>query len=117
MKHLTKKQQKQQAELVEELREKEQAVNDAFDELDSAVAEYNTTAADVSEFVNEVHGDMESHYNDRSEKWQEGEAGVAYYEWMSAWDGAAPEEIEVERPTFYGEADEIDGLPVEPDFS
>ena len=117
MKQLSKKQQKQLAELVEELREREQAVNDAFDVLDSAAADYNASTQEVTAFINGVYSDIESHYNGRSERWQESEAGEAYHEWLLAWESAAPEEVEVDRPTFYGSADELDELPVEPDFS
>lgn len=116
MKRISKQQEKQLAELTEELRENRQAVDDAFDELDSAVAEYNQTAVDLTELLTEVHGGIESHYNDRSERWQASEAGEAYQAWMEAWDQSV-EEIDVRRPTFYEESDEIADLPSEPDLS
>ena len=59
----------------------------------------------IEQFRDEIVSDMESYMYDRSEKWQEGEAGEAYQSWLSNWEDASlDDEIDFEMPVL----DEID---------
>jgi uncharacterized protein YukE len=88
MKKLTKVQLTRRDELVAEMRKRHEAVQ-------AAVADLNATIQQANELIVEVHDDQEAFYNERSEKWQEGDAGTAYQDWMSEWES---EIDEVESP-------------------
>ena len=47
--------------------------------------EFRDTKEQLTDLVNESVGEMESYYDDRSEKWQDGDRGEAYSEWISEW--------------------------------
>lgn len=67
--------------------EKVEAARDALnEELDSA-----------NQFRQEVWEAADSYYADRSERWQEGDAGQEYQEFMGQWEEEL-EPVEVERP-------------------
>jgi hypothetical protein len=117
MKSISKQQTKVMAGLIEDLRARQSAVHEAFLALDEACSNYNLAADEMNNLLREIHDDMESYYNDRSEKWQESEKGEAYLSWMNEWDRAV-EEVEAEEPAVNeSDVDELDGLPEEPDFS
>jgi DNA repair ATPase RecN len=89
-----------------------------WQEIESLVESYNESVQQVNEVRESVHSDMDSYYTDRSEKWQEGEAGQNYQSWMEAWADDLPE-IAVEQPDEIEEpsleaSDLIDDLPGEP---
>lgn len=99
------------------------AQQDAYQVLQAAVIEYNEARTraladverayhahiikigEVNGFIQDVHSEMESYYDERSEKWKEGEDGQAYQDWMEQWSYEADEpptpeveELEVEEP-------------------
>jgi len=88
MKKLTKEQLKRREEIIVEMRRRHEAVQ-------AAVADLNTTIQEANELITEVHNDQEVYFDERSEKWQEGDAGSAYSDWMQEWDS---EIDEVESP-------------------
>jgi hypothetical protein len=55
----------------------------------------------IEDEASSLVGDMEGYYEDRSEKWQESEAGEQYQEWTDAWSNIelpdVPEEVEVDN--------------------
>lgn len=69
------------------------AVKDAIENKDSGINRWLEMAELLRE---EVHGEMEGYFEDRTEKWQESENGEAYTEWMDQWDQPDPafEEID-----------------------
>lgn len=107
MKRLSKEQVKEHEELVD-------AVNGAHQELDGAIKQYNERVAaahselapfveafneavtKANDFRESVHSDQQAYFDEKSEKWQEGDAGSAYSDWMSQWDEAAIEEVELD---------------------
>lgn len=127
MKCLDKKQQAYHAKLVAQLTESRDALNQAIREFNAAVVQLHSDLApkvdavnaaieNVNGFVMEVHSDLESYYDDKSDNWKEGDAGSAYYDWMSAWDislGA----LELEEPVPFDEVeidvDEFENLELE----
>lgn len=97
MKKLTKDQIAQHTKLSAELndvREKLEAavkrfnekVAVEFSELETIVEALNEKTSEANAFIEEIHDEQESFYDERSEKWQEGDAGSAYSDWMSTWE-------------------------------
>ena len=72
MKKLTKAQCAKKSELVER--------------IDRLVGELNSAIEEAEELRDEVHSALEEYFDNRSEKWQEGDTGTAYREWMDEWD-------------------------------
>lgn len=78
---------------------------------------FNAAQTEANEFLQEVHEEMESFYEERSDKWKEGDAGSAYEDWKSSWEMEI-EELELEEPPTYDEpevngVDEFEGLALE----
>lgn len=71
MKRLTKKQLATKAEL--------------FERAEAALAELEAARQDFEVFRDETYSDMDDYHCGRSERWQESEAGEAFYTWMSEW--------------------------------
>lgn len=78
MKKLDKDQSKRKSELADNLRAAREAA-------DKAVEAYGDVLAEIADFAQEVHGAMEDYSGERSEKWQEGDAGQQYQSWIDAW--------------------------------
>lgn len=115
MRKLNKDQIKQKAELVAELGDKYGELEDAHEKLKAAIAEawgdfeiaqsaYNGALEHARDFANEIADEAESAFNERSEKWQEGDAASAVRDWIGEWQDFDAEESTVEEPT-------IDDLP------
>lgn len=93
MKSLSKAQSKRRDELIEQLNEAKELVEKRMDKLRDAEAAVcdainavNEVVAEINEFAGEVAAEQEDYYSERSEKWQESEAGEAYAEWKSQWE-------------------------------
>ena len=87
--------------------------------LQPEVDAFNKAKDDATTFLQEIHGEQESFYDERSEKWQEGDAGSSYQDWMGTWE-LEIEELELEEPTPFEEptldgVDEFEGLSLEVD--
>ena len=74
-----------------------EAVGDLWIAVEEAADAYNEAVDEANEFRSDVHEEMDGYFNDRSEKWQEGEKGSDYSDWMNEWDMEF-DQIEVERP-------------------
>lgn len=61
---LTKKESDRRTELVKDLLEK-------ASDVENAVIAYNSILSDAKEFVEEVHGRLESEYDDKGDNWHE----------------------------------------------
>lgn len=121
MNKLTKAQEATKDDLVKRLNEAKAEVEKAFgvvvnymdNELASAVAAYNDIVGEVEGFRDELVGDMENYYDERSEKWQEGDAGSSYQEWKGEWEGLDTTIVDdatvPDEPTM-GHADELEQL-------
>lgn len=79
------------------LTEYNRRVAKAFSDLQPFVTAFNERVSEANEFVSTVHDDQQAHFDERSEKWQEGDVGSAYSDWMSQWE-LAVEEVELEEP-------------------
>jgi hypothetical protein len=101
MKKLSKTQQGELDEWVRKLAIAKQNIDDAFTkleethgELKGAVDEYNGVLSEVTEWRDGITGQMEEYQGERSDKWQEGEAGEQYQSWLDAWTGIDLDEVE-----------------------
>jgi len=109
MKALNQEQTKRKGELIDEIRT-------AHNELDTAVQAYNTAMAaekikveekletlnekirDSKEWLGDVHSDMDSYFDERSEKWQEGENGQNYSTWKDTYDQVTTDDVTIDFP-------------------
>jgi hypothetical protein len=67
----------------------------AHDDLTTAIGEYNSALASVTEWRDGITQEMQDYFDERSEKWQDGDAGQAYQEWIGEWAGLELEEVDV----------------------
>lgn len=126
---LTKQEQKEHADLFKELTAANAKVADAFeallDSLRSApealngeLTTRNKIVTRINEFVTNVHDRLEGEFDDKSERWQEGEAGQAAQGLIEAWGNvemAEAEEVEIVEPELEDvDADDFENLPHEP---
>lgn len=81
MKKLNKEQKERRDELAERLR----VAADAFAEV----------LGDASIWAHDLSGEMESYRDERSEKWQDGEAGQNYESWIEAFTEFAETETDL----------------------
>ena len=115
--------------LVEELREGAGKIEDAMREYNEAVAAlrapveelvaaYNETLEEAKGFAEDIGNTADATFDERSEKWREGEKGEAAGVFRDAWmeidlepyEVDFPAEMEVEAPSH---ADDLEGLPAE----
>lgn len=88
MKRLTKVQQKK----LEMLRSK----------VEHTMLEYNEAVHEFEEFREELVSEMVDYRDERSDRWQESDAGVYYNEWVDAWSETIADVAEIiteEYPT------------------
>jgi uncharacterized protein YidB (DUF937 family) len=72
--------------------------------LIDAISAYNEKVEEFNSVMEDVVSEAQSYFDDRSEKWQEGDAGEAYSSWISALENTRidpaeePSGVEVEMP-------------------
>jgi hypothetical protein len=121
MKALTKAQEATKTNLVERLNKAKADVLAAYvhvitiidEKLNVEITAYNEILAELETFRDELVGDMETYYDERSEKWQEGDAGSNYQSWKDAWEGLSVDVVdEVDHPDEpqMDHADELEGV-------
>lgn len=89
-----------------ELKDKVNAAVETYNEkvtelkaaVQEAVDEYNGALAEARGFVEDVASQAQSEYDDKSERWQESEKGMSVAEWISEWESAELEDIELTFP-------------------
>lgn len=95
-------------------------LEDAKAELEGAQSELNEAINNANAMREQIQGDMESYVDERSEKWQEGDAGNQYQSWIEAWSNEL-EEVELDLPESLEEIDvesivaEFRDAPTSPD--
>jgi hypothetical protein len=129
MKRLDKQQAVKHAALAAKLSDAREDLNNAlldfnnevkalFDKMVKPGADaYNAVVAEANEFIGEVHMEQEAYHDEKSEKWQEGDAGSAYNNWMNEWE-LELDELELDEPEEYidpdlDEVDDFGQLPQE----
>lgn len=84
---LTKMQQNEKAALAIRL-------NEAASTFEDARLEYNDVLGLVRDFMTEVHDVAEEAYEEKSERWKEGDRGAATQAWIETWNTDDLEDIE-----------------------
>lgn len=86
-------------EAAAELKEKIEAANSALADVRTSVEEYNAKLESAKEFVEGIAEAAQEAYDEKSEKWQEGEKGDAASSWIDELQSAdIPEELELTIP-------------------
>lgn len=120
---------KRRDELIEQLGKAQAALEDAIssfneklsdlrDGLIEKVNDYNEALADAQSWIEDVKADREGEYEDKSERWQEGEKGQAARAWLDEYEAFELTEVELDLPGDIEEpdlshADELSGLSEE----
>lgn len=125
MKNLDKTQSAALSDLIARLRAKSESLIAAVRELNdtiltagaavtTALENYNAVVEEAEQFRGEIQTEQQDYWDDRSEKWQAGDAGGAYESWKDSWSNsldpieiALPAEIEDPEPTH---ADDLESL-------
>ena len=124
MKQLNKAQQATRDELLDALRAKFTAIDDAFGALNALIDEtvnpaieaYNGALTDLESFRDEIVAAMEEYHDARSEKWQEGDGGSSYQDWKGEWENLDLTEVELAEHLDLPDvshADDFETLPIE----
>jgi uncharacterized protein YukE len=100
---LTQKEAHQKA--LEKAHEKLQQAIETFNEeraalwakVDEAKEALQTAVEEANEWLDEMRSDAQSYYDERTEKWQEGDAGQTYQEWIGQFENEL-EEVNLEEP-------------------
>jgi hypothetical protein len=123
VKKLNKTQQGELNAHITDLATKKQEIDDAWEkfelahnELATAIDAYNASLAAVTEWRDGIVQEMSDYQSERSDKWQEGDAGQAYQAWIDEWEGLDLDEVETpelpDAPDFE-HIDTIEQLPTE----
>jgi hypothetical protein len=92
-------------------------------DLRQAVQDYNTLLFDVRALIEEFATEMQGEFEDKSERWREGDRGQSISEWISELESASDfEDIEFEEPQeIVIDADDhaalLDDLQLEPELA
>jgi hypothetical protein len=82
--------------------------------LKPAIEAYNNILDDMESFRDEIKGQMDDYFGERSDKWQEGDAGTAYQAWITEWenfDVSHLDEIEPIQEPEMAHVEAFDNLP------
>ena len=95
-----------------------EAMAEQAQKVQEALDAYNSALSDARDFRDEIVGDRDGDYQDKSEAWQEGDKGQAVRTWIDEWEGAELDEVEIEFPEELEEpdlahADALNDLPEE----
>lgn len=85
------------AALDKAVEEYNEAIDREYMKVEAAINNYNGVAESFNQWREQIRSDQENYQSERSEKWQEGDSGQAYQEWMDAW-GEEVEELQVTEP-------------------
>jgi hypothetical protein len=69
-----------------------------WDAIEAGVDEYNGNISDLKSIYEGIADDARTYYDERSERWQEGETGQAYNQRVEQLETLDIEEIQMDRP-------------------
>lgn len=73
------------------------AVAEARSDVETNLELLNQAITDADELRATLADNMDNYYDDRSDKWREGDAGQAYYDWKEQWSHPF-EQVELDIP-------------------
>lgn len=124
MKELSKERMAQRDKFVEELHAIELELDTAdtvvlnsIEAANATIDKYNAKLREVETWRDEITADMENYYDEKSEKWQEGDAGSEYSEWKDEWNGFDTSELDkIEELNIVAvdHANQLEALPITP---
>lgn len=94
-----------QARLLQDMNKFNEESRERYGAIEGSQRELNDLLEEVREFVDDIKLELESYYDEKSEKWQESDRGQEFYEWIGKWnmDDLYPIEVpecpELEIPT------------------
>lgn len=105
------------SDLAKAIEKYNETINAARSDVEAALTDYNAAIGEAASFRDDLVSEMDSYEGDRSEKWAETEAGEAFANWKSEWEGAELDEVEIDFPEELETPDNVqevfDGLPEE----
>lgn len=128
MKRLSKTQIAERNDIVKRLGEAESHLSMVIDEfngtlerlfapIEAAMSAVNDLRNEAAGFRDGIVSDMESYAGERSEKWQDSDAGNDFESWKGEWENIDFEEIQIECPEQVDPPDsiseEFEALPEE----
>jgi hypothetical protein len=125
MKKLSKRDLERRTEVLAKLQAAEKQIDEAIvvvnsvidEKVNAAITRYNEAVSELEGLRDDIVAEMESYAGDRSEKWQEGDAGQAYEEWKGEWENLDVSELDAVEALELPEtphAEELEALPSEP---
>lgn len=83
-------------------------------DVDAAIIKYNEVLYDARDFASTITADAQSHYDDKSDKWQEGDRGTSYQDFINEWEGVELDDIDFDDVDDH--AVKLEELPEEPSW-
>lgn len=93
----------------------EDTISEQVERVNEKIREYNQLLENARSFVANRVTEFQEAYDEKSEKWQEGDAGTAAQELINEWESYSPEDLEevsgaeIETPDFEA-ADNLEAL-------
>jgi len=117
---MSKQEIKERDEFVDSLRKKLETLNaavtkynevvaEAYGALEDEINDFNGSLSDARDFVERLKDDFTGQYDDKSEKWQEGDKGSVVRDWLDTFDNVSLYDAEIEASDPVGEVD-VDGI-------
>lgn len=114
MKKLSKEQIKARDEIAAKLRAAQDEVEAVINEANQQIQVYNTLLEEARTWSSDVGSEIRSFFDEKSEKWQEGEAGSATDSWAQEFEDFDPSTIdEIDEPDFAA-PDDMENLSESP---
>lgn len=93
-------------------------VSKLFAPIEIAAGAYNEAVAEIAEWRDEIVGNWQSEFDDKSERWQEGDNGQAAQELINEWENLSLKELKIEEPEefsveFGADGETLEGLSTE----
>lgn len=85
------------------------AVSNAFTPVLAATEELNAKIEEVGGWRDDLVGEMQSYYDERSEKWQESDAASEYDSWKSEFESLDCDAISIDEPEAIELPDALEG--------
>ena len=82
------------------------------DEVKGAISSYNETLANSRSLLEDVACELDSEFENKSERWQEGERGEAVRAWIDLFEETCNDLEDLEMPEF-SHSEALTGLPEE----
>jgi uncharacterized protein YukE len=75
------------ADLVESIDAYNEAIRGLFAQhIQSALDAYNEAVSDANSLAEDLGAEMQTYFDEKSEKWQQGDKGQEYQEWIYEWE-------------------------------